>query len=148
MADVGEEVPPQDTPGSDCPDMPADAPLPTNSMITVRLSDIPFDPDLDGPLDHRASRGGSVLRSTPSSTRSSRSSSQTSDSSTSLNSVNWEGLEKTEEQEPKDEATDEVSRVGTNSREREMLTEGSPLLCSWLVSKKKMPHLRPIPRLE
>ena len=87
---------------------PEDVPLPTSSMITVRLSDIPVCPDDVEAADQDASQEASIPRSSPSSPRFSRSSSQTSDSSTSVNSVDWAGLEKTEEQEPKDEATDEV----------------------------------------
>jgi hypothetical protein len=88
---------------------PENVPLPRSSMVSVRLSDIPFDPDLDiidereNPLDASVPRSGSP------SSRTSRSSSRTSESSISINSVNWEGLEKTEEQEAKYDATDEVS---------------------------------------
>lgn len=109
MAEATPEVTPRDLPNSGCDDDPENVPLPTSSMVTVRLSDIPYDPDLDELRQPDAPRESSIPRSSPPSTRSSRSSSQTSESSTSINSVNWEGLEKTEEQEPKDEVTDEVS---------------------------------------
>lgn len=88
---------------------PENIPLPTSSMITVRLSDIPVFPDIDEDLEPTGSQEGSLRQSPPSSTRSSRSSSQTSESSASIPSVDWEGLEKTEEQESKDESTDDVS---------------------------------------
>ena len=98
-----QELPP--APGTDV--RPEDIPLPRSSMITVRLSDIPLQPDVDEELEQEASPQPSIRQSSPSSTRSSRCSSRTSESSISLISVDWEGLEKTEEQE-KDEATDEV----------------------------------------
>ncbi|OQU99435.1 Rab-GTPase-TBC domain-containing protein isoform 1 [Cladophialophora immunda] len=90
---------------------PENVPLPRSSMVSVRLSDIPFDPDLDIIGERDISQEASQPRSGPPSTRTSRSSSHTSESSISLNSVNWEGLEKTEEQVHKDEATDESTTL-------------------------------------
>lgn len=101
-----QELPP--APGTDV--RPEDIPLPRSSMITVRLSDIPLQPDVDEELEQEASPQPSIRQSSPSSTRSSRCSSRTSESSISLISVDWEGLEKTEEQE-KDEATDESTAL-------------------------------------
>ena len=92
-------------------DQPERAPLPTNSMITVRLSDVQIHPN-DGPSDAHDS---SSPASSTASKRSSRSSASISDDSISLNSVDWEGLEKTEEQEPKDEGTDEVQYAESRS---------------------------------
>ena len=88
---------------------PENVPLPRSSMVSVRLSDIPFDPDLDIIGESHVSQEVSLPGSGPPSTRTSRSSSRTSESSVSMNSVNWEGLEKTEEQEAKDDTADEVS---------------------------------------
>jgi hypothetical protein len=87
---------------------PENVPLPRSSMVSVRLSEIPFDPDLDI-IDERDALGASIPCSGPPSTRTSRSSSRTSESSLSINSVNWEDLEKTEEQQARDDAKDEVS---------------------------------------
>lgn len=94
---------------------PENIPLPTDSMITVRLSDAQLlaEPHIiEESLDQQTS---TVLKhesntrvTSPSSRHSSRSSSQSSRVSSTSNSVDWEGLEKTEEQELKDEATDEV----------------------------------------
>jgi hypothetical protein len=92
---------------------PENVPLPRSSMVSVRLSDIPFDPDLDI-IDERDVLETSAPRSDPPSTRTSRSSSQSSDSSITINSVNWEDLEKTEEQEAREDATDEV-RLASHS---------------------------------
>ncbi|OAL36443.1 hypothetical protein AYO20_04339 [Fonsecaea nubica] len=90
---------------------PENVPLPRSSMVSVRLSDIPFDPDLDIIAEPDISQEASQPRSGPPSSRTSRSSSHTSESSISLNSVNWEGLEKSEEQEQRDEATDESTTL-------------------------------------
>lgn len=94
---------------------PENVPLPTDSMITVRLSDAYLDvepfPTMESEshsyantvvTDHEASQTSSLSRS------SSVSSSRSSQASSSSKSVDWEGLEKTEEQEVKDDATDEV----------------------------------------
>ena len=93
---------------------PENVPLPRSSMVSVRLSDIPFDPDLDI-IDERDALEASLPRSGSPSTRSSLSSSRTSESSGSINSVNWEDLEKTEQQEAKDDTADEVRRFGCYS---------------------------------
>ena len=90
---------------------PENVPLPRSSMVSVRLSDIPFDPELDI-IDERDVLDASIRRSDPPSTRTSRSSSRTSESSISINSVNWEDLEKTEEQQARDDAKDEVGLLG------------------------------------
>ncbi|KAK4943544.1 hypothetical protein LTR10_016838 [Elasticomyces elasticus] len=87
---------------------PENIPLPRSSMISVRLSEIQLQPEIEE-LD--ASSRTSVRQSTPSSPRSSRSSSRTSASSLSMNTVDWEGLEKTEEQEARDDATDESTAL-------------------------------------
>lgn len=96
---------------------PENIPLPTDSMITVRLSDAQLlnEPlsvdeektdssavDSDAVMPTHASTGSSISRT------SSRASSRSSELSSISNSVDWEGLEKTEEQEVKDDATDEV----------------------------------------
>ncbi|KIW66147.1 hypothetical protein PV04_08349 [Phialophora macrospora] len=113
MADVDDacRVPSPNIPEDENDIEPENVPLPRSSMVSVRLSDIPFDPDLDiiderdSPLEAPVPRSGSP------SSRTSRSSSQTSESSISMNSVNWEGLEKTEEQEAKYDATDESTAL-------------------------------------
>lgn len=94
---------------------PENVPLPTDSMITVRLSDaeLAIEPAQleemveDGEVQ---SSGQTAHTSTVSSLSgvSSRPSSRSSQASSTSNSVDWEGLEKTEEQEVKDDATDEV----------------------------------------
>jgi hypothetical protein len=94
---------------------PEDIPLPTptNSMITVRLSDCQSykeRPASETPYDSRRDSGHSIpSRPRSISLASSRHSSPTSSpDSGSLSPVDWDVLEKTEEQEPKDEGTDEV----------------------------------------
>ncbi|KAJ9610747.1 hypothetical protein H2200_005524 [Cladophialophora chaetospira] len=89
---------------------PANVPLPRSSLVSVRLSEIPFDPELDV-IDERDALGASIPCSGPPSTRTSRSSSRTSESSLSINSVNWEDLDKTEEQQARDDAKDESTAL-------------------------------------
>lgn len=94
---------------------PEDIPLPRDSMITVRLSDVQLlaeSPESEEPLDLQTPTAleHSVAATTGStcSRPSSRASSRSSRVSSTSNSVDWEGLEKSEEQEVKDDATDEV----------------------------------------
>lgn len=98
---------------------PENIPLPTDSMITVRLSDAQLlaEPDtFETSLDQHTPEGPEPDTTTsitsPGSRSSSRASSQSSrvsqTSNSNSNSVDWEGLERTEEQEVKDDATDEV----------------------------------------
>lgn len=94
---------------------PENVPLPTDSMITVRLSDADLAAEpalLEGVVDNEdlACVEQTTHTSTVSSISraSSRPSSRSSQASSTSNSVDWEGLEKTEEQEVKDDATDEV----------------------------------------
>jgi len=95
---------------------PENVPLPTDSMITVRLSDAQLQPELahvSGATQdwNKATVEQNSLTDTAASSTtrtSSRSSSRSSQASSISNSVDWEGLEKTEEQELKDDATDEV----------------------------------------
>ncbi len=79
-------------------------PLPTDSMVTVRLSDVQIHPIIEESPRNSKARTSSV------SSRSSSASiaSDSGSTSPSNTSVNWEGLEKTEEQEARDQATDEV----------------------------------------
>ncbi|ETI25426.1 hypothetical protein G647_02199 [Cladophialophora carrionii CBS 160.54] len=113
MADVDAacNLPSQHVAEDDSDVEPENVPLPRSSMVSVRLSDIPFDPDLDIIDERDVPQEVSVPHSDSPSTRSSRSSSRTSESSISMNSVNWEGLEKTEEQEAKYDATDESTAL-------------------------------------
>ncbi|KIX03424.1 uncharacterized protein Z518_06976 [Rhinocladiella mackenziei CBS 650.93] len=111
MAEVTQNVASETSSDLDCDVVPENVPLPTSSMITVRLSDIQVQADFDEEPEPDASQEASIPHSSSPSTRSSRSSSQTSVSSTSVNTVDWEGLEKTEEQEPKDDATDESTAL-------------------------------------
>lgn len=83
---------------------PENVPLPTNSMITVSLSDIQ-----DSAKSPEMVEAESPASTVSSPKCSSVCSSQISSDSDGPAAVNWEGLEKTEEQEPKDDATDEVS---------------------------------------
>lgn len=95
---------------------PENIPLPTDSMITVRLSDAQLQAEpamihaaMQESNEHsRGQNSRTSLATSSGSTPSSRSSSRTSQASTTSNSVDWEGLEKTEQQELKDDATDEV----------------------------------------
>lgn len=94
---------------------PENIPLPTDSMITVRLSDAQLLAETED-AEHFSEEGTSVLdrqdintsMEISTSRPSSRSSSRSEPMSSTSNSVDWEGLEKTEEQELKDDATDEV----------------------------------------
>ena len=97
---------------------PENVPLPTDSMITVRLSDaqLQAEPveiqltteDINEAIAEQNSRTSVATSSV--SRPSSRSSSSSSQASSTSNSVDWEELERTEEQEVKDDATDEVRR--------------------------------------
>jgi hypothetical protein len=124
---------------------PEEVPLPRSSMISVQLSDIDPENAVEDEPEQDVSRVQSRIGSRPSSVRSSRSSSQTSDSSASLNLVDWEGLEKTEQEEPRDEATDEVSRPRTWTKAWSHIS--SLLPCYSLVSKRKMRRWPLIPKL-
>ncbi len=109
---------PHDSVSMDDDVLPENVPLPTSSMITVRLSDcqseqvLPIDA-CTPPESPRLSSPNSP-QSLPSRPRSISVATTTSAASTgsaesgAFSAVDWEGLEKTEEQEPKDEATDEV----------------------------------------
>ncbi|KAK5077812.1 hypothetical protein LTR70_004393 [Exophiala xenobiotica] len=98
---------------------PENIPLPTDSMITVRLSDAQLQPDLESisnstqDLNKATVEQNSHTSMAASSTSrtSSRSSSRSSQASSISNSVDWEGLERTEEQELKDDATDESTAL-------------------------------------
>jgi len=77
---------------------------PTNSMVTVRLSDERIEPpQVTLGCDPKRRSSSVASRSSIASAGS-----DTGSSSPSNTSVDWEILEKTEEQEPKDEGTDEV----------------------------------------
>jgi len=97
---------------------PENIPLPTDSMITVRLSDAQLQPCLESISNstqdlNRATveqNSHTSMAASSTSRTSSRSSSRSSQASSISNSVDWEGLERTEEQELKDDATDEVRR--------------------------------------
>ena len=79
-------------------------PTPTDSMVTVRLSDPQINPTANDSVRTSKRRSSSVnSQSTSVSARSSARSSTPSNTT-----VDWEELEKTEEQEPRDQATDEV----------------------------------------
>ena len=93
---------------------PEDVPLPTSSMITVRLSDYQSDGEeraTDTPNESPRNSGHSLAsRPRSISVASSRSSTtMSSEESGPFSPVDWDELEKTEEQEPKDEGTDDVS---------------------------------------
>jgi hypothetical protein len=77
--------------------------LPTDSMVTVRLSDAQIQPIVNHSA--RASKRSSSVNSNASNV-SARSS--TRSSTPSNTTVDWEELEKSEEQEPRDQTTDEV----------------------------------------
>lgn len=94
---------------------PENIPLPTDSMITVRLSDAQllaeshtFETSLEQETPASPEREISTTVTSPATRSSSRASSRSSRVSAVSNSVDWEGLEKTEEQVVKDDATDEV----------------------------------------
>ena len=79
------------------------APLPTDSMVTVRLSDVQIYSEV-GVAD-QSPRGRSASES---SHTTGHSSSASEESMSPTASVDWAELEKTEKQEPKSEGADEV----------------------------------------
>ena len=83
--------------------------LPTDSMVTVRLSDIPEPQELDYDAAEKFEKNDqSTVETRRASVDSELSNvSERSDQSSDA-SVDWEGLEKTEEQEPRSEGTDDV----------------------------------------
>lgn len=100
---------------------PENIPLPTDSMVTVRLSDpqLLADPQPIETFSERQSLATDGRDTTsniipPASRPSSRASSNSSQGSSISISVDWEGLEKTEEEELKDDATDEVRKMVEN----------------------------------
>lgn len=111
------------------------SPLPTDSMVTVRLSDTQIHPISNDSV--RNSRRRSSSANSHSSSTSARSS--TRSSTPSNTTVDWEELEKTEEQEPRDQATDEVClRSPTNYVAS--TNSDSPPLSSWLAWSERMLH--------
>ena len=89
-----------------------DAQHPTNSMVTVRLSDVQIHPEVE--VDMADPDNGFSTRSVSASSKTSSSSSNSHNETMSLESVDWDGLEKTEEQERCEDNTDEVSYVTPN----------------------------------
>ena len=79
----------------------------TNSMVTVRLSDVQIHPEVEAqvadPNERFSTRSASIASKTSSSSTNSH------NETMSMESVDWEGLEKTEEQERCEDGTDEVS---------------------------------------
>ena len=76
-------------------------PAATQSMVTVRLSDVQMSPEMVD-LPRSPSPRSSVL------TQSSHSSCISDQETSSIDSVNWETLDRTEEEEAKAGRTDEV----------------------------------------
>ncbi len=88
---------------------PENVPLPTSSMITVRLSDCHTLNSEQAVSSTRSSpRNSNASLAKSQSDSSSRGSTPSGSSDSVLSPVDWEILEKTEEQEPRDEGTDEV----------------------------------------
>lgn len=85
-----------------------DKPVSTDSMVTVRLSELQEPKDI---LDSEQINSGPPSRASSVMSRSSVRSSTSTEDSLRDRSVDWEELEKTEEQEPKGEDTDEVSAM-------------------------------------
>ena len=83
-----------------------DKPVSTDSMVTVRLSELHEPKDT---LDSEETNNGPPSRASSVLSRASGRSSMSTEDSLQDRSVDWEELEKTEEQEPKDEDTDDVS---------------------------------------
>lgn len=99
MGDIAVSLPPQ------APEAQR-AHIPTDSMVTVRLSDAQNSPDIED-NDDQPTKETLVSRRQSLASQSSNGS-ETSDRS-SLVSVDWDELERTEEQEPRSENADEVS---------------------------------------
>jgi hypothetical protein len=79
----------------------------TNSMVSIRLSDVQIHPGVDIVEDTVDPNETFSTRSASIATKTSSSSSNSRDEAMSLESVDWEGLEK-EEQERCEDSTDEV----------------------------------------
>ena len=125
-------------------EMPRNAsPLPTDSMVTVRLSDAQIHPVSNDSVRNSRRRRSSSANS-HSSSISTRSS--TRSSTPSNTTVDWEELEKTEQQEPRDQATDEVClRSPTNCVTS--TNADSPPPSSWLAWNRRMLHWWETPNL-
>ena len=93
------------------PAQPTTAHLATNSMVSIRLSDVEIHPGVEDPVEEEVDPDETFSTRSPSiASKTSSSSSTGRDEVMSLESVDWEGLEKTEEQERCEDSTDEVSR--------------------------------------
>jgi hypothetical protein len=118
------------------------SPLPTDSMVTVRLSDAQTHP-----VSNDSARNSRRRSSSTKSHSSSISAISSTRSSTPSNTtVDWEELEKTEEQEPRDQATDEVC-LGNPTNYVTSANAGSLPLSSWLVWSERMLHWWKTPSL-
>jgi hypothetical protein len=118
----------------------------TNSMVSIRLSDVEIHPGVEDAVDPNetfSTRSASIASETSSSSSNGR------DEVMSLESVDWEGLEK-EEQERCEDSTDEVGQQ--YAFENTMADTYRPLHYSWRSSSKQtQPSLttpRPISRAD
>lgn len=84
----------------------------TNSMVSIRLSDVEIHPGVDGVEDAVDPNETFSARSASIASKTSSSSSDGRDEVMSIESVDWEGLEK-EEQERCEDSTDEVGKQCT-----------------------------------
>jgi hypothetical protein len=119
------------------------SPLPTDSMVTVRLSDAQIHPVSNDSV--RNSRRRSSSANSHSSSISAISS--TRSSTPSNTTVDWEELEKTEEQEPRDQATDEVCLRSPTNYVTSINADTSPPPSSWLAWNERMLHWWETPNL-
>jgi hypothetical protein len=87
----------------------------TNSMVSIRLSDVEIHPGVEDPVEEEVDPNETLSTRSPSiASKTSSSSSTGRDEVMSLESVDWEGLEKTEEQERCEDNTDKVGRYQDN----------------------------------
>ena len=118
------------------------SPLPTDSMVTVRLSDAQIHPVSNDSVRNSRRRSSS----TKSHSSSTSVGSSTRSSTPSNTTVDWEELERTEEQEPRDQATDEVClRSPTNDVTSTNADSLPP--SSWLAWSERMLHWWKTPNL-
>jgi hypothetical protein len=138
-------------------------PVPTDSMVTIRLSDNQsagaqekfsidtaiannekvievdtWDPSATtSPVAESCQSPVETLCSGSPSTPRSRSNSNASGSPTTSTSVDWEGLEKTEEQEPRDEGTDDVNHLLSSPRPSLTSIVDCTITCSTRTGKQR-----------
>ena len=112
--------------------VPENVPLPTSSMITVRLSDCQEGDEVAVSSLNSSPRMSTASRARSESDASSRASTPSGSSNSMLSPVDWEELEKTEEQEKKDDGSDEVDYLEIPQRPSYLRSQSTALLLARL----------------